>query len=31
MDFFVGSIMNGIKNYAIVERPVSEGGDVYAY
>jgi len=23
--------MNGIKNYAIVERPASEGGNVYAY
>ncbi len=31
MDFYAQSIMTGIKNYAIVERPASEGGNTFAY
>jgi meiotically up-regulated gene 157 (Mug157) protein len=31
MEFYAESIMNGIKNFAVVERPDSEGGNVYAY
>lgn len=31
MYFFAESILTGIKNYGVVERSQTEGGNVYAY